>query len=236
MLRVLKQSNCGFADLFEIKTADLARHADGDAGVRADQHIRKCGRQQRRLLHGAVIIVNEIHRVAVDIPEDFFADLRELGLGITRGGIAHIAGKDLAEVALGVDKRCQQRAVALGQTHHRFINRGVAMRVQAHGLTDNVGGLRAASGEQIHLVHGIEQLPVARLKSVNLRNGSRDDDAHGVRHIVLLQRFGNRLGNDLRLQSDNVWIVILFRLCACFLSRHIVLPFFLLTVRLRFCR
>ena len=129
VLGVLQQLDRGLADLLEIKSADLARHADGNAGVRRDKHVRERRRQQRRLLHGAVVVVHEVHGVAVDVAEELIADRRELGFGVTGGRPCHIAGVDLAEVALGIHKGRQQRAVALGKAHHRIVDRGVAVRV-----------------------------------------------------------------------------------------------------------
>ena len=36
-----------------------------------------------------------------------------------------------------------------------------------------------------------EQLPVGGLEAVDLRNGPGDDDAHGIGHVVGLQRVGD---------------------------------------------
>ena len=73
----------GGTDLVEVKTADVGRHSDADAFVGRDQDVGERRGQQARLFHGAIVAVNKIHRVLVDILKDFGADGRELGLGVT---------------------------------------------------------------------------------------------------------------------------------------------------------
>ena len=78
----------------------MAGHADGDAHVGRDENVRIRCRQQGRLEHGVVVVIHKIDGLAVDIAEQLGADGVELRLGIARGGVGHIAGIDLAEVAL----------------------------------------------------------------------------------------------------------------------------------------
>ena len=104
----------------------------------------------------------------------------------------------------------QQRLVAARQTHHRLIDGGVAVRVQLHRLADDVGGFGAGLCEKPHFVHGVQKLAVRRLEAVNLRNGTRDDDRHGVGHIVGLQRLTDRLLEHLRPQPHHIRVVMLF--------------------------
>ena len=171
-------------------------------------------------MHGAVVVVGKIDGVAVNIREQLGADGVELRLGIAGRGIRHIARVDLAEVALGIDKRVQQRLVAARQTHHRLVDRGVAVRVQAHGLPDDVGGFCPRAGEQTHLVHRVQQLAVRRLKAVDLRDGARDDDRHRVGHIVLLQRLADRLLQNLRPQPLHMGVARVLDFSFFFLLRH----------------
>ena len=63
----------------------------------------------------------------------------------------------------------------------------------AEGRINYVGGLGAAAGEKPHLVHGVQELTVSGLEAVDLRNGTGDDNAHGVGHIVFVQRSGDGL-------------------------------------------
>ena len=198
------------ADLGQIERADIRRHADSDAHVGRDQHVRERCRQQHRLLHGAVVIVDKIDGIGVDIAEQLGADRLELRFGVTRGGVGHIARIDLAEVALGVDERVQQRLVAARQTHHRLIDGGVAVRVQLHRLADDVGGFGAGLCEKPHFVHGVQKLAVRRLEAVDLRDGTRDDDRHGVGHVVGLQRLTDRLLEHLCPQPHHIRVVMFF--------------------------
>ena len=193
MVGVFQTRDGGVAHLAQIEAADLAGHAHGDALVGGHQHIGVGGGQQRRLLHGVVVVVRKVHGVAVQIPEQLGADGRQLCLGVAAGGVGHIPGVHLAEVALAVHKGVQQGLVALGQTHHGLIDGLIAVGVQAHGLAHDVGGLGAAAGEKPHLVHGIQELAVSGLEAVDLRNGTGDDNAHGVGHIVFVQRSGDGL-------------------------------------------
>ena len=129
----------GIAHLTQIKAADLAGHAHGDALVGGHQHIGIGGGQQRRLLGGVVVVVHKVHGIAVQITEQLGADGGQLGLGVPAGGIGHVPGVHLAEVALAVHKGMQQGLVALGQADHGLVDGLVAVGVQAHGLAHDVG-------------------------------------------------------------------------------------------------
>ena len=126
---IFHQGDGGFADLGEVEGADIAGHAHGDALIGSHQHIGEGGGQEGRLLHGGVVVVHHVHGVAVDVPEQLGAERIQLGLGVSGGGIGHIPGVDLAEVALGIHKGVEQRLIAPGQTHHGFIDGGVAVGV-----------------------------------------------------------------------------------------------------------
>ena len=213
-VRVFDERDRRAADLGEVKRADVRRHTDGDAHVGRDEDVREGRRQKDRLLHGAVVVVDKVDGVGVDVAEELLTDRLELRLGVAGGGVGHIAGVDLAEVALGVDEGVQQRLVAAGEADHGLIDGSVAVRVQLHRLADDVGGFCAGLGEKPHLIHGVEQLAVRRLEAVDLRDGARDDDRHGVGHVVRLQRLADRLLKHLRPQPHHIRIVLLsaFRL------------------------
>ena len=203
-VRVPDPGDGGLAYLPQVEPADVAGHTHGDAGVGRDQHIREGGGQQGGLEHRCVVVVHHIHGVLVDVGEQLAADGRQLGLGVAGRGVGHIAGIDLAEVALGVHERRQQGAVAPGQTHHGLIDGGVAVGVELHGLADDVGALGARAGQKPHLVHGVQKFPVGGLEAVDLRDGAGDDDAHGVGHVVLFQGVGDGLFGGLAAQSEDI--------------------------------
>ena len=206
VVRVFQQGDGGVAHLPQVEAADLGRHAHGDALVGGHQHVGEGGGQQGRLLHGVVVVVHKVHGVAVQVPEQLRADGGQLCLGVPAGGIGHVPGVHLAEVALAVHEGVQQGFVALGQAHHGLVNGLVAVGVQAHGLTHDVGGLGASAGEQSHFVHGIQQLAMGGLEAVDLRNGPGDDDAHGVGHIVFVQSPGDGLLHHRPPQSQHIGV------------------------------
>ncbi len=109
---ILQVMHCGGTDLVEVETADIGRHGDADALVGRDEDVGERGGQQTRLLHGAVVAVNEVDRVLVDVLEDFGADGGELCLGVTRGGVAQVARIVFAKVALRLHEGGKQRLVA----------------------------------------------------------------------------------------------------------------------------
>ena len=240
---ILQVVHGGGADLVEVETADVGRHGDADALVGRDEDIGERGGQQARLLHGAVVAVDEVDRVLVDVLEDLGADGGELGLGVTRGGVAQVARIVLAKVALRLHEGGKQRFVARRQAHHRLVDRGIAVRVELHGLAHDVGALLALALEQTHLVHGVEQLAVRGLKAVDLGERTRDVDAHGVGHVVDLERLRDRLVGDLGVQADDVlgvdllflWLVLRLLLCHDFLLNFlwaVVIDLLLLQVQL----
>ena len=206
-VRVFQIGHRSIADLFQVETTELGGHTHGNAAVGAHQNVGEGGGQQRRFLHGVVIVIHEVHGVAVDVLEDLPADGGELCLRIPGGGPGHIPGIGLTEVALGVHKWRQQSAVALGKTHHGIVNGGVAVGVQAHGLAHDVGRLGPPAGQQPHFVHGVEQLAVRGLEAVDLRNGPGDDDAHGIGHVIGLQGVGDGLFHHRRPEAHDVGVV-----------------------------
>ena len=135
-----------FADLGEIEGADIAGHTDGDAGIVIHQHRGEGDGQQGRLLHGVIVVIHEIDGILIDIGEELGADFFQLGLGIAGGGVGHITGIGLAEVTLAIHIGHQKRLVAARQTHHCFVDGGVAVGVQPHGAAHDIGGFDPAAG------------------------------------------------------------------------------------------
>ena len=155
VLRVADQRRRRFADLGQIEGADIAGHADGDTGIVIHQHRREGDRQQRGLLYRAVIVIHKIDGILINIGEELGADLFQLDLGITGGGVGHIAGVCLAEVALAIHKGDQQGLIAAGQAHHGIVDGGIAMGIEPHGLAHHIGGFNTAAGKQTHFIHSV---------------------------------------------------------------------------------
>ena len=68
-IRIADKGLGRITDLPQVKTADIAGHAGGNAGIVGHQDVGKRRRQQSRLLHGAVVVVHHIHGVKINIPE-----------------------------------------------------------------------------------------------------------------------------------------------------------------------
>ena len=205
----------GFAHFVQVEAADVGSHGNADALVRRHQDVGERGGQQARLLHGAVVAVHEVDRILVDVLEDLGANRGKLGLGVTRGGVAQVAGVVLAEVALGFHEGREQGLVARGKAHHGLVDGRIAMGVQLHGLADDVGALLARAVEQAHLVHGIQKLAVRRLEPVDLRERAGHVGAHGVGHVVHFEGLRDGLLQHLGVQADHVGVfhMLLLRLC-----------------------
>ena len=203
MLRVIHQRNGSIADFRQIKRADIGRHANGNSLVGGHQHIGECGRQQTGLFHGGIVVVHHVHRVKFDIPEQLITEAVQLGFGVSGSCVGHVPGVDLTKVTLGIHKWMQQGFVALGKTHHSLVNGRIAVRVQPHGLAHNVSGLGAGTGQQTHFIHGIEELAVGGLETVDLGNGPGHDHRHSIGHIVDLQCFRDRLFRSGANQTHN---------------------------------
>ena len=217
---IFDQSDGRLADLAQIERADVRRHADCDAHVRVDEHVRERGGKKRRLLHGGVVVVDEVNGVGVDVAEQLLTDRFELRLGIPGRGAGHVARVDLAEVALRVDEWVQQRLVAAREAHHRVVDGGVAVRIQLHRLADDVGRLRARFGQQTHLIHRVEQLAVRGLEAVDLRDRARHDDRHRVGHVVFFECAADRLLLHLGPQAHHIRVVFMMRFFVVLLFWH----------------
>ena len=149
-------------DLREVVRRDVGCHADRDAGRAVYQQVGEAGRQYDRLLALLIEVRLEIDRVFLDIRQHVVRQLGHAGLGITvccRRVAVHGT-----EVAVTVDQRIVQRE-RLRHTHHRVVNRCVAVRmIPAEHITD--GRCRLAVGlvrGQAVLVHRVQDAAVYRL-------------------------------------------------------------------------
>ena len=202
-LRVADPGDGPVAHLRQVKPAEVGGHAHGDAHVGRDQNVGEGGGQEEGLSESPVVVGDKVHHVFVDVPEELFADAVQLDLGVPGGGVGHVPGVDLAEVALGVHRRVEEGAVPLGQADHGLIDGRVPVGVELHGGPHHVGRLGPPPGEQLHLVHGVQELAVGGLEPVDLRDGPGDDDAHGVGHVVEFQGVGNGLLHHFSVEAHH---------------------------------
>ena len=183
-VRVVDHRDRRVDDLAEVVRRDVGRHPDRDPGAAVDEQVRELGRQDRRLLLGAVVVVDEVDGVLVDVGEHLAGDRGQARLGVAHGG--RRVAVDRAEVALAVDERVAHREV-LGEPDERVVQRAVAVRVVlAHHLADDRGALAVRAGRrQAHLAHRVEDPAVDRLEAVaDVGQGARHDHAHRVVEVA----------------------------------------------------
>ena len=58
------------------------------------------------------------------------------------------------------------------------------------------------------------------LEAVDLGDRTGDDDAHGIGHVVLLERIGNRLLAGLAAKAEDIRIISVFRGFFCLFLSH----------------
>ena len=75
-------------DLAQVVRRDVGGHADGDARAAVDQQVGELGRQDRRLLLGAVVVLDEVDGVLVDVGQQLGGDRGQARLRVAhrRGG------------------------------------------------------------------------------------------------------------------------------------------------------
>ena len=208
-LRVVDERAGRPHDLAQVVRRDVGSHAHGDAGGAVDEQVGQLGRQHRRLHAGAVVVLDEVDGVLVDVGQQLGRDGRHARLGVAHG--RRRVAVDGAEVALAIDQRVAQREV-LGQADERVVEGLVAVRVVlAHHLADDRGALavRGARG-QAHLVHRVEDPAVDRLEAVaHVRQRPADDHAHGVVEVAVLS--SSSMGTE---RTFPIWSVMRHSSCS----------------------
>ena len=199
---ILEEGYGRIANLIQVEAADLTRHADRNTLIRADKDVGEgCGKECG-FLHGVVVVGGEIHCILIQTGKQFSADGHEFRFGISWRGPCHISGIYLAKVTFGINKRMKQRPIPLRETYHCVIDCRVAMWIQLHRLSNNVGRFCPRS----LLVHRVQDFAVAWFEAVDLRDSAGDDDGHGVGHIICLQRLCNRLLNGFLSETIDIGI------------------------------
>ena len=138
-LRIVHEENRCVDGLAQIVRRNVGRKADRNAGGAVDQQVGIARWQHVRLLEGVVKVEAERHGILVDVAQHLQRQRRHACFGIThRSGAVAVDG---TEVAVTVDQKAAQ-AVRLSHTHHRVIDRAVAMRmIFAEAITDNTRAL-----------------------------------------------------------------------------------------------
>ena len=182
---VVQVGDAGLEHLAGVVGGHVGRHAHRDPGRAVHEEVRDAGRQDHRLVFGAVVVRNEVDRLLVEVREQLVGNACHPDLGVAhRGRRIAVHG---AEVALAVDEHLAHRE-RLGHPHDRVVDRGLAVGVVlADDVADHAGGLLVRPVPVgAELVHRVENAPVHRLQAVpHVRQGTPHDDAHRVIEVGL---------------------------------------------------
>ncbi|CAB4563499.1 unannotated protein [freshwater metagenome] len=185
---------------------DVRRHAHRDAHGTVDKQVREATRQNCRFLRAAVVVVLEVDRVFVDVPNHFEGKRRHLGLGVSGSGRTVVSRR--AKVSLAKCERVAQ-APWLHQANQGVINCAVTVWVElTHDIADDASALRKRLvGTIPTVVHCVDHSTVHWLEAVsNIRKSATDNDAHRIVEIgplhfelqvYLLNPIGYRLSRCL---------------------------------------
>ena len=168
----------------EVMGGDVGGHPHGDAGGAVEQQLRNPRRHHRGLLLGAIEVVDEVDRFALDVLQQGIGGERlQPGFGVAHRGRWVVV--DRTEVAVPIDQGQAHREV-LGHAHQGVVNRRIAMGVVfAEHLAHHTGAFAvgAVVGEP-QLIHGVENAPVHRLEAIaGVGQGPAHDHAHRILHI-----------------------------------------------------
>ena len=181
------------ADLTEIVGGDAGRHADGDAAGPVDDEVGEAPRQHHRLGVPFVVGGDVIDRVELQIVEHHRRDRRE-----SRFGVPHRGGReagDRAEVPLLVDED-MPHVPFLGHADEGWVDDALAVGVVvAAGVAGDLGAFDPGSPRRkVEIVHRHEDAALRGLEPVaDVGEGPRDDDAHRVGEVAVLQLLLDRL-------------------------------------------
>ena len=105
---------------------NVGGHTHSNARAAIYQQVRHPRRQYVGHGEGVVVVVDEIHRVFVEIGQQLRSHLCHAHFGITHRRWR--VGVNGAKVSLAVDQQITHREI-LSHTHHGFVHRAVAVRV-----------------------------------------------------------------------------------------------------------
>ena len=195
-VRVLQGRQTTRDHLTQVVGRNVGGHTHGDARRSVDQQIGDPGRQHRRYLLGAIVVVDEIDRFLVEISEQGMRNFRHANFGVAHGG-SRVA-VDRSKVALPVYQGVAQREI-LSHSHDGVIHRRITVRViLTNYIADHACGLFVGLVPVvIQLVHRKQHSAMHWLQTVSdIRQGATDDHAHGVVHVRLFQLIFDVDGED----------------------------------------
>ncbi len=178
-------------ELSEVVRRYVRGHTNGDSYRSIEEEVRDARRQDARLFGRSIVVWSPIHGLFVDIGEQILRDLVHSGLGVSHrgGGVA----VHRSEVSLSVHERIAHGKI-LSHADHGIVDGRVSVRVvPSEYVSHDTGGL-AVLGPSTSpaIVHGVEDAAVYGLHSIaGVRQGSRDNDAHGVVEVARLHLADN---------------------------------------------
>ena len=158
-------------NLVEVVRQNLRRQTNGNTLGPLGQQQGEFHRQRHRLLLAAVVREFPLGRLGIEHHVE--GKLREARLDVTGSG-SRVAREDITPVSLTFDEQ-----VLLPQLHQRIADRGVAVRVELHGMAHDIGHL--VETPVVEQLHGVEDTPLYRLQTVGkVRNGPLENDVRGI--------------------------------------------------------
>ena len=171
----------------EVMRGHVGGHTYGDTAGAVDDQQRDLGGQHRGFGDRIVEVERPVDGLLVDVGHHLVGDLLHAGLGVTHGGRRVTVHR--TEVTLAVDQRVAHRPL-LCQTHHRVVDRQVAVGVElTEHVADDTGGLTGGFvGVEVELrAHIVEDAAVHGFHAVaHVRQRTRHDDRH---RVVDVRRF-----------------------------------------------
>ena len=119
----------------QVMRRNIGRHTDRDTNLAVEQQVWQFRWQHNRLALRTVKVITKINRFFFDIYQHIVGWFSHAGLGVTHR--RWLVAVHRTKVTLALNKRIAERP-PLRQTHHRVINRRVAVRVIfTHHVTNN---------------------------------------------------------------------------------------------------
>ena len=168
---VVEITDGGLAQLAEVVRQYLGGKTHGDALRALRQEEGEFHGQRNRLLVTA--IVGELPLGGLGVEEHVEREFGKAGFDVTRRG-GTIAGEDVAPVPLTVDKK-----VFLSELHQRIADGGIAVGVELHGMSHDVGHLVVTS--VVEPLHGVQDAPLHGFETVaQVGHGTLENHVGGI--------------------------------------------------------
>ncbi len=163
-------------------------HSDGDPHNSLNENDGNLCREHHRFLVSSIIGLDPLRQLG--IVEDLFRERQEATFDISGSGRA-VTGQDVSEVSLAIDEQ-----IVVGEVHQRFIDRCIAVRMEAHRPSHRVGDL--VEFAVIHLKESMDDSSLNRFEAIH-QIGNRPflDHVGGILQEVLAEEL-MRLSHQIR--------------------------------------